>query len=45
MPHALIVDDDPTSRSALADLIDHRRPEVAFRFIGMPDPALLAPAH
>jgi D-amino-acid dehydrogenase len=33
------------SARALADLIDHRRPEVAFRFLGMPEPGLLAPAH
>jgi D-amino-acid dehydrogenase len=33
------------SARALADLIEHRRPEVAFRFLGMPEPALLAPAH
>jgi len=33
------------SARALADLIDQRRPEVAFRFLGMPDPAVLAPAH
>lgn len=33
------------SARALADLIDNRRPEVAFRFLGMPEPALLAPAH
>jgi D-amino-acid dehydrogenase len=33
------------SARALADIVDGRRPEIAFRFLGVQEPARLAPAH